>query len=81
MNTRERDILIELRTDVKYIRRFVATNKKSVIYLKKQNQKRKDWQEDFDSKIKVFLTIATTIGGVIVFIGNMAWNFFMNKRG
>ena len=80
MIKRDHDILIELRTDMKYIVRFIQNNKKSVIYLRKQNQNRKDWQEDFDSKIKVFIFIATTIGGAIVFIGNKVYDYFI-KRG
>jgi len=79
MQKKDHDILIELRTDVKYIRKFVCTNKKNIVYLKKQNQARKDWQEDFDSKTKVFIGIATVIGGIIVFIGNKAWDFFVSK--
>ena len=80
MNRKSRDILIELRTDVKYIRKFVATNKKSVVYLKKQNQKRKDWQEDFDSKTKVFLATASFIGGVLVFVIDKVWDFFRTRK-
>ena len=80
MTKKDHDILIELRTDMKYVVKFVKNNKKNIVILSKENQKRKDWQEDFDSKIKVFLTIATTIGGVIVFIGNKAWDFFMRNK-
>ena len=80
MTKSDHDILIELRTDVKYIRRFVCTNKKNIVKLKKQNQDRKDWQEDFDSKTKVFIGIATFIGGVVVFVGNKAWEFFVTRK-
>ncbi len=79
MTKKDHDILIELRTDVKYIRKFVCANKKNIVYLGKQNQKRKDWQEDFDSKTRVFIGIATVIGGIVVFIGNKAWDFFIRK--
>ena len=80
MTKKDHDILIKLSIDMKYLVKFVKNNKKNIVILSKENQKRKDWQEDFDSKIKVFLTIATTIGGVIVFIGNKAWDFFMRNK-
>jgi len=79
MTKKDHDILIELRTDIKYIRRFVANNRKGITWLKEENQDRKDWQEDFDSKTKVFIGIATVIGGIIVFVGNKAWDFFIRK--
>ena len=80
MTKKDHDILIELRTDIKYIRRFVANNRKGITWLKEENQDRKDWQENFDSKTKVFIGIATVIGGIIVFIGNKAWDLFMRNR-
>ena len=80
MNRKSRDILIELRTDVKYIRKFVCTNKKGIVYLKKQNQKRKDWQEDFDSKTKVFLATASFIGGLLYFVIGKVWDYFKLKK-
>lgn len=80
MTTKDHDILIELRTDVKYIRRFVANNKKGIVYLRKQNQKRKDWQEDFDSKTKVFLGVASFIGGMIVFAVDKIWDYFKLRK-
>ena len=76
----DHDILIELRTDVKYIRKFVSTNKKSIVFLKKQNQKRKDWQEDFNSKTKVFLVVASFIGGLLVFAIDKIWDFFKTRK-
>ncbi len=79
MTKKDHDILIELRTDVKYIRKFVCANKKNIVYLKKQNQARKDWQEDFDTKTRVFIGVATFFGGIIVFVGNKVWDFFMSK--
>ena len=79
MNREDRDILIELRTDMKYVLKFVKNNKSNIVILSKENQARKDWQEDFDSKTKVFIGIATVIGGIIVFIGNKAWDFFIKK--
>ena len=80
MTKSDHDILIKMEVDIKYIRKFVATNKKSVVYLKKQNQKRKDWQEDFDSKTKVFLATASFIGGILVFVIDKVWDFFKTRK-
>ena len=78
-NKTDHDILIELRTDVKYIKRSVGGNTNKVEWLKEENQERKDWQEDFDGKTKVLVAVATFIGGIIVFIGNKVWEFFVAK--
>jgi len=75
----DHDILIELRTDVKYIKRTVGGNVTKIEWLKEENQDRKDWQEDWDGKTKVFMGIATFVGGIIVFVGNKLWSYFVEK--
>jgi len=68
----DHDILIELATDMKYVKEFVTKNTKEIVELK-------DWQQDIDSKAKTFFGMATFIGGIVVFIGNKLWDIFVQK--
>ena len=78
-NTKDRDILIELRTDVRYIKKFVVENKKCIKENEDHIVELKDWQEDWDTKTKTFVGIATFVGGIIVFVGNKLWGLFIDK--
>ena len=51
-----------------YIEDQVKGNQINIRELCKENQKRKDWQENYDTRIKTFIGVATFVGGIIVFI-------------
>ena len=75
----DHDILIEMRTDIRYIKKNVGGNTSKVEWLKEENQERKDWQENFDGKTKTLVGVATFVGGIIVFLGNKLWDVFITK--
>ena len=79
MTKTDHDLLTEIAIDIKYIKKGLSVNVKKIDWLNSENQERKDWQEDFDSKTKVFVAIATFVGGIIVFIGNKAYELFVKK--
>ena len=76
----DHDILLELRTDVKYIKTFVKNNTKSIEGLNTRVNNVEDWQEQTDGKMKVLVGVATFIGGIVVFIGNKLWDFFRTRQ-
>ena len=76
----DHDLLIVISTDIKYIKESVGQHGKSIGWLKSENQKRRDWQEDWNSKAKFLVGIATFVGGFVVFIGNKLWDLFVTKR-
>lgn len=79
MTETDHDILIGLRTDMKYVVKFIKNNKRNIIYLTKQNQARLDWQQDFDTKTKVFIGVATFLGGIVVFVGEKLYDYFIRR--
>ena len=79
MTKNDHDILIEMSTDLKYIKNGLSVNVKKIEWLNGENQDRKDWQEDWDTKTKMLVGIATFVGGIIVFIGNKAYELFSKK--
>ena len=78
-NREDRDLLVEIRTDIKYIKKGLNVNVKKIEWLNSENQARKDWQEDWNGKAKFLVGIATFVGGIIVFIGNKVWEVFVKK--
>lgn len=47
-------------------------------YLRVENQKRKDWQQDMDTRIKVLLGIGTVVWAIIGFIVGLVTWFIAN---
>jgi len=80
IDNRDHDLLIAISTDVKYIKKNIQSNKDSIIWLKGENQERKDWQENWGTKTKVCLGIASFIGGIIVFITDKVWGLFLGFK-
>lgn len=76
---KDHDILIELRTDIRYIKSFVTKNSGNISKLDTRVNGVEDWQEQADGKVKLLLGIATFVGGVVVFLGNKLWDFFMKN--
>ena len=62
-----------------YIEKSIDNNQLNIKLLCDENQKRKDWQEDMDSKLKFAVGVATFIGGVIVFLTERVITFFEKK--
>ena len=79
----DHDLIINIANDMKYVREFIHNNTQEIAFLKKENQDRKDWQESADTKIKVYTglaaTIATVIGGMIVWMGDRIVDYWIKK--
>ena len=74
-----RDILIELRTDIKYIKKNIDGNSNE---LKNQSIRiniLEDWQEGWNLRTKMIAGIASFIGGIMVFIASKLIEFFSKK--
>lgn len=80
MKKTDHDLLITINTHVKYIRKNLQSHGSNIALLKKENQSRKDWQENWDGKSKAFFGIATLLGGVVVFISNLAWDVYKHFK-
>lgn len=76
----DHDLLIEMRTDLKYIVATIGEHATDISGLKKENQARKDWQENADTKIKIYTAIATVIGGFVVWVGDIVFKLW-ERRG
>lgn len=79
MTETDHDLLIKIHTDVKYIKRDVKTGEKTRKFLLKENQDRKDWQESSDLKVKIYLTIASFIGGIVVFLVDKMYELYLRR--
>ncbi len=79
-NKNDHDLLIKINTHVKYIRKNIQANSDLIKWLKEENQERKDWQETWDGKAKVFFGIATFLGGVVIFISNLIWDAYKHFK-
>ena len=75
----DHDLLTQINTHVEYIRADLKLAKQERIDLRKENQERKDWQENWDTRYKVYITVAASIGGVLVFVINKVWDFLSQK--
>ena len=64
---------------LEYIELAICTNKKGIEELETENQKRRDWQNNMDTRIKVIATGATLFGGIIVWLTDKAIGFLSNK--
>lgn len=74
-----RDILIELRTDVKYIKGAVRANNKKINAHAKRIDVVEDWQEGFGIRMKFVVGVASFVGGVFVFIADKVIDFFTKR--
>lgn len=75
----DHDLLIGIDKDIKYITRDIKRNRICIKWLKDENQVRKDWQETWDTKTKVYMAVASAVGGIIVFVVDKVWAFFSQK--
>ena len=80
IKSNDHDILLELRTDIRYIKTFVKQNTDNIGKLNVRINTVEDWQEQTDGKMKVLVGVATFIGGIVVFIGNKLWDFFRTRQ-
>ena len=76
----DHDLLIRIDENVKAIKGSVAKNIKEIECLKKENQLRKDWQENSDTKQKMVIAIASGIGGFLVFLATKVIDWFVDKK-
>lgn len=75
-NQTDHDLLTKVLVHVKYIRKNLQSHSSNIAWLKEENQERKDWQETWTTKTKVFIGIATFLGGGVVFLGNAIWDVY-----
>jgi len=75
-----REILAEVRTDIKYIKRFVEENKAGVECNKGEIETINDWKDGVEVRYKTLVGVATFIGGIVVFVGNFVWDFFSKRQ-
>ena len=78
-NDTTRDILIELRTDVKYIKKSLENNTKELKSHCKRIGTVEDWQDGWSVRMKMMAGIASFIGGIIVFIADKIWEVLSIK--
>ena len=76
----DHDLLIEINAAVKYIKDKIDCHTTKIDFLYSENEKRKDWQQDTDTKIKLFAGISTFIGGLIVFVIDRFMGWFIIKK-
>ena len=79
-NSKDHDTLIRIDENVKVIIKDIARACKERDYLYKENQKRKDWQENQDTKQKMVIAIASGIGGFLVFLATKVIDWFIDKK-
>ena len=80
MPTNDHDTLIRIDENVKSIKRELIQSHKDRVTLFRENQLRKDWQENHDTKEKLVIAIASSIGGFLVFLATKIVDWFLNKK-
>jgi len=66
-------------TKLEYIECTIRENRSNIRELSEQNQLRKDWQENFDTKTRLAIGLASFVGGVFVWIADKVFKFFSSK--
>jgi len=66
-------------TKLEYIEAGIHINQANIKKLEDENQCRKDWQESFDTRAKIYIGLATLIGGIIVWVGDKLFDFFAKR--
>ena len=66
-------------TKLEYIECTIRENRSNIRELSGQNQLRKDWQENFDTKTRLAIGLASFVGGVFVWIADKVFKFFSSK--
>lgn len=76
----DHDLLIEMRTDLKYVVSTIKKNSSDISKLQTENQQRKDWQETADTKVKAYMGVASFVGGIIFFVVENLWRWLERGR-
>jgi hypothetical protein len=79
ISRQNRDILIELRTDIRYIREKVKGHGKAIRLLKRKSQDNIIWHKEWGAQYKIIVGIAGFIGGAIVFVVKGTWDFISHR--
>ena len=78
--SKDHDTLIRIDENVKEIKKELKQSCADRKELFKQNQERKDWQENHDTKEKMVIAVASGIGGFLVFIATKIIDWFFEKK-
>ena len=79
MPAKDHDLLIELTSDVKYIKDFIEANTKSISENSKRISNLESWKDNMDGRLKVFVGIAAFVGGLFMFAVDKAYEFITGK--
>ena len=79
-NSKDHDTLIRIDENVKVIVKDIARACKERKELYKENQIRKDWQENHDTREKMVIAVASGIGGFLVFLATKVIDWFIDKK-
>ena len=75
----DHDLLLEIKTHVEYIREDIKEGIKERAILTKLTDNTRNRIEAIEGRMKVWVGIATFIGGAIVWIVDKGFDFFSNK--
>ena len=78
--TNDHDTLIRIDENVKAIKTELKRAGKERSFLLKENQERKNWQENHDTREKMVIAIASGIGGFLVFLATKVIDWFVDKK-
>jgi len=76
----DHDTLIRIDENVKVIKNDLRKACDERKFLTKENQKRKDWQENHDTREKMVIALASGIGGFLVFLATKIIDWFVDKK-
>ena len=76
----DHDTLIRIDENVKVIKNDLRKACDERKFLAKENQKRKDWQENHDTREKMVIALASGIGGFLVFLATKIIDWFVDKK-
>lgn len=75
----DHDLLITIANDIKYIKKNVSQNLKNIKGHDTRLATVENWQQDWGVKTKIFVGVASFVGGIIVFISEKLWEVFVKK--
>ena len=78
--TQDHDTLIRIDENVKVIKKDLKKACEERKWLMQENQTRKDWQENHDTREKMIIAVASGIGGFLVFLATKVIDWFVDKK-
>ena len=78
--TNDHDLLVRIDERMGSVIKKIDCHSKQIANLYSENNETKDWQRTHDTKEKMVIAMASSIGGFFVFIATRVIDWFIDKK-